>query len=646
MDTRTLATALRFLSIDMIERAHSGHPGMPLGMADVATVLCQDFLRFFPEDPYWGERDRLILSGGHGSALLYSLLYLLGYERPTLHDLQSFRTIHANTSGHPEYGALPGVEMTTGPLGQGLATAVGLCAAAARHHALCPEEGSHTTYVCAGDGDLMEGIAYEAISLAGHLQLGALVVLFDDNSITIDGPTRITLSGDIKAHFVAENWHVCGVNGHDANDIHHGLQEALADPRPSLVCCRTEIGHGAPTLAGTSCIHGSPIGTEERCRMQEALNWPYAPFEIPDDIHSAWRSLAQRNADKYHASKKTDFSSEQIPDAVFAALETLKQQSLEKPVSCATRASSGRILQTIAPLCSALVGGSADLTAPNHAKAADMSTLSAEAPWGQYMHYGVREHGMAAFMNGLALYGRAIPYGGTFLSFSDYMRPALRLSAMMHLQVLYLFTHDSIGLGEDGPTHQPIEHLMSLRLVPNLYVFRPADTVETCECWTLALHRHDGPSALLLTRQDVLPVRSAARNCTGTTAQGGYVLDEDAEERQFTLLATGSEVSIALKAKALLNAQGFHGALISLPCWELFDQQEISYKRRILGETPVRVSIEAGSSTGWQKYTGEGGYAFGLDCFGLSGKAEDLFTFFGLTAEAVCQKVIEKLEKQ
>jgi transketolase len=637
---------LRFLSVDVIERAHSGHPGMPLGMADVVTVLYRDFFRFFPKDPYWTERDRLIFSGGHGSALLYGLLYLLGYERPTLHDLQSFRTIHANTSGHPEYGTLAGVEMTTGPLGQGLATAIGLCAAAARHHALCPEEGSHTTYVCAGDGDLMEGVAYEAISLAGHLRLGALVVLFDDNNITIDGPTHIASSGDIKAHFKAENWHVCTVDGHDADDIHHGLQEALTDPRPSLVCCRTEIGHGAPTLAGTTRIHGSPIGAEERCRMQAALHWPYAPFEIPDDIRNAWRALAQRNADKYYASRKTASSSKQIPDTVFAALETLKQQSLEEPVPCATRASSGRVLQAIVPLCPALVGGSADLTAPNHTRTPNMSTFSAETPWGQYVHYGVREHGMAAFMNGLALYGHAIPYGGTFLSFSDYMRPALRLSAMMHLQVLYLFTHDSIGLGEDGPTHQPIEHLMSLRLIPNLYVFRPADTVETCECWTSALQRNDGPSALLLTRQCVPPVRSSARPCIGTAAQGGYILEEDVDKRQFTILATGSEVSIALKAKELLNTQGFRGAVVSLPCWELFDQQEISYKRRVLGKTPVRVSIEAGSPLGWEKHTGASGHAFGLDRFGLSGKAEDLFTFFGLTAEAVYQKVIEKLEKK
>jgi transketolase len=525
--------------------------------------------------------------------------------------------------------------------------AVGLCAAAMRHHALCPEEGAHKTYVCVGDGDLMEGVAYEAISLAGHLRLSELIVLFDDNGITIDGPTHIVSSGDVGAHFVAENWHVCTVNGHDSDDIYRGLQEALADPRPSLIRCRTEIGHGAPTLAGTSRVHGGCIGPEERCRMQELLHWPYAPFEIPEEILEAWRMLAQRNIDQYHASKKSPpYESKRVPDVVFEALETLKKEHFETPTPCATRASSSRVLQTVAPLCPVLIGGSADLTTPNCTKVPAMPVFSADTAQGQYLYYGIREHGMAAFMNGLALYGHAIPYGGTFLVFSDYMRPALRLGAMMHLQVLYIFTHDSIGVGEDGPTHQPVEHLMSLRLIPNLYVFRPADTVETCACWASALHRHDGPSALVLTRQKVPPVCLSSRRSIGSPEQGGYLLEEDADDRQFTLLATGSEVSIALEAKKLLNAQGFCGAVVSLPCWELFDQQETAYKRHILGETPVRVSIEAGSSLGWEKYVGEHGHAFGINHFGLSGRAADLFTFFGLTAQAISQKVVEKINQK
>ncbi|MDR0407021.1 MAG: transketolase [Holosporales bacterium] len=649
-DLQILATALRFLSIDVIEKAHSGHPGMPLGMADVVTVLCRDFLKFFPQDPRWPDRDRLIFSSGHGSALLYSLLYFLGYAHPTLQDLKNFRQIHAKTAGHPEYGTLEGIEMTTGPLGQGLAAAVGLCAAATQHCALA-SANLHKTYVLVGDGDLMEGISYEAISLAGHLRLGSLIVLFDDNNITVDGPTHLSRTSDITAYFVAENWHVRTVDGHTYTEIYDGICEALSDPRPSLIRCRTEIGHGSPTFAGTAHIHGTPIGAEERCRMQKALNWPYAPFDIPKDILKAWRSMRQRNEKSYNLGNTIRSSCHSrktcsVPSIVFDALEKLKEEAFHTPIPCATRMNSHRVLESIVPLCPALIGGSADLTPSTNTKISGIVPFMAETPHGRYLHYGVREHGMAAFMNGLALYGNTIPYGGTFLAFSDYMRPALRLSAMMKLHVIYLFTHDSIGLGEDGPTHQPIEHLMSLRLIPNLFVFRPADAIETYECWECALKCCDNPSALLLTRQHVPLVRSKTKWNANYAALGGYILEEDTPERQFTLLATGSEVSIAVQAKKLLNAQGFQGAVVSLPCWELFEQQDSGYKQKVLGFTSVRVSIEAGSTFGWEKYIGKKGQAFGVDRFGSSGKAEDLFQFFGLTPEAVQTKVIEMIKKK
>ncbi|MDR0662320.1 MAG: transketolase [Holosporales bacterium] len=644
MDPRRLATALRFLAVDMVEAAQSGHLGMPLGMADVVTTLCQDFLVFQPQDPYWPDRDRLIFSGGHGSALLYSLLYLLGYARPTLQDLKNFRQLHSPTTGHPEYGTLEGVEMTTGPLGQGFATAVGLCAALVRRHTQDPKTRLPYVYVLVGDGDLMEGVTCETAALAGHLHLGSLIVLLDDNGITIDGSTTLSRSTDITASFLAENWHVCDVKGHQPEDIHRGLQEALADPRPSLIRCKTEIGHGSPNKKGTANIHANPLGEEERCQMQKALDWPYAPFDIPVDVLSAWRALAQRSSTIYQRWPLKP-SKKRVSPAVWAALDSLKEEAWNAPIPCATRLSSGRALEVLAPLCPALMGGSADLTVSNGTQASSMEDFTAENPQGRYLHYGVREHGMAAFMNGLALSGDLIPYGGTFLAFSDYMRPAMRLSAIMGLQVLYIFTHDSVAIGEDGPTHQPIEQLMSLRLIPNLYVFRPADAIETYESWICALRRTEGPSALILGRQEMPLIRSRKNDFSCLVQHGGYLLEEDASVRQFTLFATGSEVIIAKEAKKKLNSQGFKGALVSLPCWELFTQQDPDYQRHVLGDTSVRVSIEAGSPIGWERYVGEKGYAFGLSQFGLSGKGKEVLRYFGLTSEAVQEKVCALMEK-
>ncbi|MDR1266857.1 MAG: transketolase [Holosporales bacterium] len=645
VDPQKLATALRFLAVDMVEAAQSGHLGMPLGMAEVVTALCQDFLTFCPKDPRWPGRDRLIFSGGHGSALLYGLLYLLGYERPTLQDLQNFRQLHAPTTGHPEYGVLEGVEATTGPLGQGIAMAVGLCAALVRRQALTPELPLPHTYVLVGDGDLMEGVAHEAMALAGHLRLGSLIVLWDDNGITIDGPTSLSLSTDFPAVFLAENWHVCTVDGHDSADIRRGLQEALADPRPSLIRCRTEIGHGSPHWAGTARIHSGPIGAEERCQMQEALGWPHAPFEIPEAVLSVWRAFAQRSEAAHRNWPKAP-PTKRVPAAALAALEQLKEASWTAPVAPqATRCSSRKALEVLAQHCPSLIGGSADLTPSTGTHVPQMAIFIADTPQGRYVHYGVREHGMAAFMNGLALEGTCLPYGGTFLAFSDYMRPAIRLSALMQLQVLYIFTHDSIALGEDGPTHQPIEQLMSLRLIPNLHVFRPADAVETYECWACALNRTQGPSALILGRQELPLLRPRSDPQTCLVARGGYILEEDAPQRQFTLLATGSEVALAQEAKKKLNAQGLRGTLVSLPCWELFEQQDASYRRQVLGEAPVRVSIEAGSSAGWEKYTGDHSASFGVSEFGLSGKGAEVLQHFGLTPEAVYDKVFTMVKE-
>jgi transketolase len=646
-----IANAIRALSMDAVEAANSGHPGMPMGMADVTTVLFTKFLKFDPKAPKWHDRDRFVLSAGHGSMLAYSTLYLSGYARPTIQDIRNFRQLGSPCAGHPENFELEGVECTTGPLGQGLAMAVGM-AIAERH--LNAEFGDdlvdHRTYVVAGDGCLMEGINHEAIGLAGHLGLGRLIVFWDDNKITIDGATTLSTSEDIAARHRACGWHVEACDGHDFNDIERAIKASLEDSRPSLIACRTLIGKGAPNKQGTKAPHGSPLGKDEVAATRAAIDWPYPPFEVPEDVLTAWRATGDRGAEAHkawdarlQASAKAKAFSERV-DAQPAGdwLQPHLESLIAAPQKVATRKASEMALTAATAAFPAMLGGSADLTGSNFTKTASTDVLDATNYAGRYVNYGIREFGMAAAMNGMALHGGVIPYGGTFLIFSDYARAAIRLSALQNARVAYVMTHDSIGVGEDGPTHQPIEHVMSLRLIPNLDVYRPCDTIETAECWALAIERADGPSLLALSRQNLPQLRTDISE--NWSAKGAYRLCAANAARRVILIATGSEVSLAISVADRLEEHGIGADVVSMPSWERFDAQDKAYRDDVLPHGPLRVSIEAGSTMGWERYVG-GGLRFGIDRFGASAPIDALYEYFGLTAEAITPQILDELKK-
>ena len=648
-----MANAIRALAMDAVEQARSGHPGMPMGLADVATVLFGRFLKFDPARPDWPDRDRFVLSNGHGSMLLYALLYLTGYPDIDIGEIRNFRQLGSRTAGHPEYGLAAGIETTTGPLGQGLANAVGMALAersmAARFGA---DLVDHHTYVVCGDGCLMEGISQEAISLAGHLKLDRLIVLYDSNDISIDGPTSLAFSDDARARFESAGWHTQRVDGHDPNAVAEAIAAAKAEPRPSMIECRTLIGYGAPTKAGTAASHGAPLGADEIAGTREGLGWPHAPFAVPDEIVAAWRAIGERGRDARAAwetrraalddGRRAEFDAAvagDLPAGLTEALAGLKRTLAEEAPTIATRVANKRTIAAIADALPCLIGGSADLTGSNGTKTDELVPIAPGDYGGRYLYYGVREHAMGAVMNGMALHGGVIPFGGTFLTFTDYCRPALRLSALMELRVIYVMTHDSIGLGEDGPTHQPIEHLASLRAMPNLLLFRPADAIETAECWELALASAGRPSVLALTRQGVPCLRAGGRGsgADNACARGGYVLREaSGGTPRVVLLATGSECAIADEARQALEAGGVPTRLVSLPCWALFDEQEPAYRDSVLGGADtVRVAVEAASPLGWERYVGPAGAIVGMQGFGASAPAKDLYAHFGITADAV-----------
>ena len=651
-----MANAIRALAMDAVEQAKSGHPGMPMGMADVATVLVTRFLKFDPSEARWPDRDRLVLSAGHGSMLLYALLYLSGYEDMTIEEIERFRQLSSRTPGHPEHGHARGIETTSGPLGQGLANAVGMALAerlAAAHFG--PELVDHDTYVIASDGDLMEGVSHEAISLAGHLGLSKLIVLYDDNRVSIDGPTELTVSDDQPARFRAAGWDVQAIDGHDPARIHEAIVRARTAAAPSLIACRTTIAYGAPTKAGTAAAHGAPLGPDDVAGARERLGWPYAPFVVPDEVLAAWRAVGARGADAYRGwrarlgkldeATRAEFERVQegrLPEGWQDKLNELKRALAAERPQMATRQASGVALEVLSEAIPELIGGSADLTGSNLTKTKHQAVITRDDFSGRYIHYGVREHAMAGVMSGLALHRGVIPYGGSFLIFTDYCRPAIRLAALMGLRVVYVMTHDSIGLGEDGPTHQPVEHLASLRAMPNLNLFRPADAVETVECWALALAESDRPSVLALTRQKVPAVR-LEHSQENLCARGAYVLAPAEGAARVTLFASGSEVSVALEARAELQAEGIATRVVSIPCWELFEKQAKDYRAEILGEGTVRVAVEAAAALGWERFVGPEGAMIGMTSFGASAPGSDLFRHFGITAEAVVEAVKARL---
>ncbi|MGB0058202.1 MAG: transketolase [Methyloceanibacter sp.] len=643
-----MANAIRALAMDAVQNADSGHPGMPMGMADVATVLFTRFLKFDAAHPEWPDRDRFVLSAGHGSMLLYALLFLTGVPDMTLDELKRFRQLGSRTPGHPEYGHAPGIETTTGPLGQGLGNAVGMALAERLLNARYGDEiVDHHTYVIAGDGCLMEGISQEAISLAGHLKLGRLIVLFDDNQISIDGPTSLSVSDDQLERFRASGWHTAKVDGHDPEAVALAIQNAKAViDRPSLIACRTIIGYGAPAKQGTAATHGSPLGEEEIKGARERLGWRHARFEVPKPILASWRATGARNAAAYErwqtTVKRLDSATRKrltnpvdpgVRGKIAADVNALKSDFSRDAAKLATRQSSQKVLEKLVPVVPGLIGGSADLTGSNGTLTKLHTIVKANDFSGNYVHYGVREHGMAAAMNGLALHGGIVPYGGSFLVFSDYCRPSIRLSALMGKRVIYVMTHDSIGLGEDGPTHQPVEQLAALRAMPNLNLFRPADSVECAECWQIALCTEATPSILALTRQG-LPLLRTAHTDENLSAKGAYVLIEPKGRRDVTLIATGSEVSLAVTAAKVLQGEGIDAAVVSMPCWELFASQDQGYQDAVLGRAP-RVGVEAAIDFGWQKWLGPQGIFIGMRGFGASAPAEELYKHFGITAAAV-----------
>jgi transketolase len=646
-----LANAIRALAMDAVEAANSGHPGMPMGMADVATTLFTRYLKFDAADPSWPDRDRFVLSAGHGSMLIYALLHLTGYARPTIDDIRNFRQLGSPCAGHPENFELPGVECTTGPLGQGFAMAVGMAIAERHLNATFGDElVDHRTWVIAGDGCLQEGINHEAVGLAGHLGLGRLIVLWDDNRITIDGGTDLSTSENIGARYEASGWHFIACDGHDPEDIGRAIDAALADPRPSLIGCRTIIGKGAPNKQGTSKTHGSPLGKDEIAAARQTLVWTDEPFVIPEPIREAWLEAGKRGdavrgewQSRLSASaERAEFERRMRGDLPAQDGEgaAYLQRLVPEPQKVATRKASEMALEVMTAAMPELVGGSADLTGSNNTKTAATKPLTRDDYSGRYLYYGIREFGMAAAMNGMALHGGVIPYGGTFLVFADYMRNAIRLSALQQVRVVYVLTHDSIGLGEDGPTHQPVEHLTSLRLIPNLHVYRPCDTIETAECWALALKRKDGPSVLALSRQNLPQLRNDADMLS---ARGAYRLQPAQAERRVVLIATGSEVEIAAGVRQLLEERGVGADVVSMPCWESFMSQPADYRAELLPRHVLKVSIEAGTTLGWERFTGSDGLNFGIDSFGASAPAPELYEHFGLTPDAIAPKILEAL---
>jgi transketolase len=656
---RRMANAIRALAMDAVEAAKSGHPGMPMGMADVATVLFTRFLKFDAADPHWPDRDRFVLSAGHGSMLLYALLFLNGYEGIRIDDIKRFRQLGSPCAGHPEYGHAPGIETTTGPLGQGVANAVGMALA---ERILAARFGDklvdHKTYVIASDGDLMEGISHEACSLAGHLKLNRLIVLFDDNGISIDGSTSLADSTDTLARFEAMGWAASRVDGHNANAIAAALEDAQSSNRPVLIACKTTIGYGAPKRAGTAKAHGEALGADEVAGARVALDWPYAPFEIPADLLSAWRANGERGQ-KHRAAWEARLASSaadlreqfrsalsgNVPAALAGAIATLKAKlSAEKP-SVATRKASEMALEVVNAVLPNTVGGSADLTGSNLTKTKNETNIAPGNYAGRFIHYGIREHGMAASMNGMALHGGIIPYSGTFLVFSDYCRPSIRLAALMQLRVIHVMTHDSIGLGEDGPTHQPVEHLAALRAIPNLLVMRPADAVETAECWEIALGQKTRPTVLALSRQNLPTVRTQHTE-EKPCGRGGYVLRACEGKPEVTFFASGSEVEIALAAHEILAKAGVPAQVVSMPCWRLFDEQDARYRAQVIGSARVNVAIEAASPFGWERYIGPSGIFVGIDHFGASAPYKELYKAFGITAEKAAEAALAGLRKK
>ncbi len=650
-----MANAIRALSMDAVQAANSGHPGMPMGMADVATVLFTRFLKFDPRAPKWADRDRFILSAGHGSMLLYSLLYLTGYEDMPLEELKNFRQLGAKTAGHPEYGYASGIETTTGPLGQGIATSVGMALA---ERILNAEYGDdivdHMTYAIASDGDLMEGISHEAISLAGHYKLNKLIVLFDDNGISIDGPISLSESGDQVKRFEAAGWNVQSIDGHDHDAIARAIENAQKSDKPSLICCKTTIGYGAPTKAGKSSSHGAPLGEEEIKGARKALGWEYGAFVIPNDILDSWRIAGLRSGhariewEKRHKVLNVDqragfdrrMSAELATGLNSALIDYKKQLAADQP-KIATRKASEMALEVINNILPETIGGSADLTGSNNTLTKGMEDITADNYGGRYMRWGIREHGMAAAMNGMALHGGLIPYSGGFLIFSDYCRASLRLAALMGVRSIHVLTHDSIGLGEDGPTHQPVEHLASLRAMPNLYTYRPADVTETAECWQLALETKTAPSAIALSRQGLPSVRPEFTE-ENLCRFGAYTLSGSETDAEAVIFASGSEVELALEAKAELDKKGIPTRVVSVPCFELFEEQDGDYKAALLGQETIRVGVEAAVRMGWDRFIGHDGTFIGMNSFGASAPYKQVYSHFGITSEKIIIAIEEK----
>ena len=654
-----MANAIRALAMDAVEQAKSGHPGLPMGAADIATVLFTQFLKFDPADPVWPDRDRFVLSAGHGSMLIYAVLHLLGYEAMTLDQIKRFRQLGSLTPGHPENFITPGIETTTGPLGQGLANAVGM-AIAERHLAAEFGDGivDHSTFVLASDGDLMEGISQEAIALAGHLRLRKLIVLFDDNGISIDGPLTLADSVDQVKRFEAAGWATTRIDGHDPDAIAAAIEQAKISDRPTMIACKTTIGYGAPTKAGSEKAHGSPLGEDEIKGAREKLGWTEEPFQIPADALTPWRAAGQRSKparkdwDKRLAALSADKRSEferrmrgDLPGALNAAVRTVKEKLAKEPKEIATRTACEFALESIIPAVPEMIGGSADLTGSNNTRIKSMTPMTAQDYSGRYIHYGVREHGMAAAMNGMALHRGIIPYSGTFLVFADYCRPAIRLAALMGERVIHVMTHDSIGLGEDGPTHQPVEHLAALRAIPNLNVFRPCDAVETLECWQLALEARGTPSVLALTRQN-LPQLRLGHEERNRCAAGAYEIVPADGMAMVSIFATGSEVAIAVEARKFLREKGVSARIVSVPCFELFLASAEDTRRAVIGDAPVKVGVEAAVRQGWDAIIGSDGAFVGMSDFGASAPYKELYKHFGITAEKVAEAAMKKLGKK
>ena len=645
-----LANAIRFLSIDAVQKANSGHPGMPMGMADVCTVLFRHFLKFDPSRPGWINRDRFVLSAGHGSMLLYAFLHLTGYKSVSLNDIKNFRQLDSICAGHPEYEKGTGIETTTGPLGQGIANAVGF---AISEEILKSKKGkdiyNHKTYVVAGDGCLMEGISHEALSLAGHLKLKNLVMFFDNNSISIDGPTSLTVSDNYKKRLEAYGWDYIDINGHNEKQIFKAIKKCQNAKRPTVIACKTTIGFGSPNKSGKSSAHGSPLGDEEIQLVRKKLKWKHAPFEIPKEILQEWRSVGENGKKEVKKwEKKAGSKLKKITDKNSQKLTKLfadaKNMAIKESKPIATRKSSEDILNLLTVHMPELIGGSADLAGSNNTKTKSQKIIKPGNFAGSYIHYGVREHAMCGIMNGIALHGELIPYGGTFLIFSDYCKPSIRLSALMKQRVVYVMTHDSIGLGEDGPTHQPVEQIAGLRAIPNLNVFRPADTIETIECWDLALRQTNTPSVLSLTRQNLKLLRTN-NDQTNKCSYGAYEIYRSNPEINLTIIATGSEVEIAVEASQQLAKENIHSKVVSMPCQELFEQQESSYKKNLLEETTAKISIEAASTMGWKKYTGNQGVELGIDTFGKSAPYKKIYEHFKLTSNNIIQQAKKIIQK-